>query len=216
MCNPVLLGVGGLIAGIGGAVVNYSAQQSQASAARSYQQQMYEATKAQAQRSLISQYSDLAVRQAQEDRKASQEIQAIARQALEARSRAYASSLEAGVAGVSIDNLMQEYVRREGEFITRTRQQNQAIQMQLQNQKWGLMAEAESRILGATPRPVEGPSALALGLNIAGSAADFFAIEENFDGVFGSIGLGGTRTMTSAGIPRSYGVDMRGDIGFMA
>lgn len=187
MCNPILLGVGGLIAGIGGSVVSYTGQQAQASDMRAYQQAMYEQTRVQATQSLVSQYGDLAVRQAQEARKASQEMQVIARQALEARAKAFASSLEAGVSGVSVQNLMTDYVRREGEFMQRSMTQSKEVIQQLQRQKMGLMAEAESRILGATPRPIAGPSALALGLNIAGSAMNFMAIEENFEGVFGSV-----------------------------
>lgn len=164
-----------LAASIGAPIASYAAQNSAANAQQQYQQQMYTANKQIADESLLSQYADISRRQQEEQRKAAQEINAISSQAQMARATARASAIEGGVAGLSVDALMNDYWRKESQYIDSTQQQLRGTLFQLERTKEGMRSEYQGRVLSATPQPVARPSVLATGLQIAGNSASFYS-----------------------------------------
>lgn len=191
MCHPIVFMAIASVASVAGTAVGYTTAQANAKAQRQYQDFIYEQNKAVTTASLVNQYAAINERQIEEQKKASQEISEVMRQAQQARATAYTSSLEGGVSGLSVDALLNDYARRESEFILRTQEQERAVTMQLQREKLGLGYDAYSRIIGATPQPIQGPSALAAGLSIGGQVTGFLGAEAPapdstmFDRIFG-------------------------------
>jgi hypothetical protein len=171
----VIAGIG-IAAGVGQSVVGYQAQKSQAEALARFQNEQYAATAKASRQALIQNYADLRARQAQESYKASQEIQAVALESMRAQSTARASALGAGVTGLSLQGLTDEYVRQQSLFVTATQYQQRAVQQQLYRQGLGARAQAESRTLAATPQPVATPSLAAAGIGAAASAASWLSL----------------------------------------
>lgn len=185
MCDPIIFAAVGAAASIGGAVVNYSAEQSQANAQRQYQSYIQKQTQELASANLINQFAAMNQRQVEEQRKASQEISEIAQQAREAKATAYASSIQSGVAGLSIDSLIDSYTARESKFIQRTQEQERNILNQLQREATGMSYQYTGQVVGATPAPISGPSGLALVARVGGAAFNFFGETDNFEYFFG-------------------------------
>lgn len=109
MCNPaaVLAVVGGLQAG-----VQYAGQRQQAKAQQQYQAQAAEAER---QRFLQEQTS-MRMRQAQEQEAVGRELEQVSRKSQAALARARVSAGEAGVAGASVQALMDDYMRQEAGY----------------------------------------------------------------------------------------------------
>jgi hypothetical protein len=162
-----------LLAGLATPIMGYITQSQMASSQSDYQNRMYSANQAIAEQSLASQYSDISRRQQEESKKASQEMQVIARQSAEARSAALVSSIEGGVSGLSVDSLMSDYYRKEADYLNVTQQQQRANLFQMEQAKMGARAEFQGRVLSATPQPVQKPSLLATGLSIGGNVGTF-------------------------------------------
>lgn len=160
-----------LVASIATPVMSHVAQQQQASAMEEHQRRMYEVNKEIADRALVSKYTMISKRQAEEQDVAAQEISKISRQARIARSMAAVSAAEAGVTGLSVDNLMNDYYRKEFDFMTATQQQLRGTLFQLDMSKKEAVSEYQGRVMGATPQPVAYPSALATGISVAGGVA---------------------------------------------
>lgn len=173
MCDPTIIGALTLAASVGGTVASYSAAQQQADAQRQYQQYIYEQNKKIASQSLVREYEATLARQNEEATKANQEVFEITRQAREAAARSYTQSVESGVAGLSVDALLDDVVRRESEFVFRTQQQQRNIFAQIQREQQSIASQYLNRIISGTPGPVTTPSALAAGLNIVGATTSF-------------------------------------------
>lgn len=138
----------------------------------------------------------VALRQQQEQAKATQEIEAVARRSLQASSTAYASAVDSGVLGKSLDAVMADYRRRELEFIDRTQRQTLANVYQLQVEKQGLQAQAQGRMMS-------GPNPWAVGMQAFGGAANVLA-NNNFATALGIRWDAGVRPAESYGRrPRS-------------
>ena len=164
-----------IVSGIGTPIYSYFAQQDAARQQSAYQNSMYAANKQIAEQSILSQYADVAMRQQQESEKASQEMSIIAAQAREARATALTSSMESGVSGLSVDNLMADYFRKESNALMTTQKQLKNTLFQFERTKEGLGAEYQARVLGMTPQPVEYPSIVATGLRAGGAAASIYS-----------------------------------------
>jgi hypothetical protein len=164
-----------IVSGLGTPIYSYFAQQDAANKQASYQNSMYAANKQIAEQSLLSQYADVSMRQQQEAEKAAQEMGVIAAQAREARSTALTSSMESGVSGLSVDNLMADYFRKESSALVTTQKQLKNTLFQFERTKTGLGAEYQARVLGMTPQPVEYPSIVATGLRVGGAAAGIYS-----------------------------------------
>jgi hypothetical protein len=158
-------------ASVAAPVMSYVGQQQAAEAQAEYQQNMYDMNKEIADQALASQYSGIAQRQSEEQRKASQEMQAISSQAAQARAIASASAAESGVSGLSVDMLMNDYFRKEYGFMTSTQEQLRGTLFQLEQGKKGAASEYEGRVMGMTPQPVAYPSLLATGIGVTGGLA---------------------------------------------
>lgn len=205
MCTPEIFAAVAAISSITGSVISFTTQSQAAAAQRQYQQQIYEQTKTLAEANLTQQFAAVTERQVEEQRKASQEISQIVQQARIARASAYASSLESGVSGLSVDALLDEYSRRESLFIQRTQEQERATLSQLQNEAFGLSYQATGAVVGRTPQPVSGPSALALAANVSSAAFNFFGDEDNFEFFFGGGGGGGSIQQSVTGGGSMFG-----------
>jgi hypothetical protein len=149
--------------GIAGAAVSYAGQQQNAKAQREYQDAVYKSTKESAN-------SAFSVQQTQERAQTAQAIDANNLQAAQARSTASVASAQAGAAGQSYDALLADFDRQQA-------MNNQTLLANADTRTLSYYAQRNDRIAGATPRPVESPSALALGLQIGQtafqSAADY-------------------------------------------
>jgi len=106
MCN---LALAGLALGAGSSALQFAGQRQQARQQRLFQQR---AAQAERQRALMEQRS-LRMRQAQEQEATAREIGEIARRAREARATATVSAGQAGVAGLSVDALLNQYTADE-------------------------------------------------------------------------------------------------------
>lgn len=178
MCEAGLIIAGiGIAAGIGSTAVGYTTQREHAKNVEEFQQRQYDATAASAKQALIRDYAALRERQQQESMKASQELQAIAQESRRGQATAQASALESGVTGLSIQGLLDDYVRQQSLFTVATQYQQRASQMQLYRSAQGAEAQAQNRILGAMPQPVAGPSALAAGLSAASTTASWLSLD---------------------------------------
>lgn len=107
----------------------------------------------------LQEVSSMRVQQRQEQVAAAQRMQESTRKAREARSTARVSASEAGVAGISVDALINDMTRQEAESRFATQQQLQmndvGRQMQLQNAGLGF-----SNNMLRINRPIEKPNLL--------------------------------------------------------
>ena len=116
MCEPISASTAIALAsaGVGAAssAVQYQGQRQQAKQQARYQQQAAEAER---QRALQEQ-SSIRMRQAQEQEATNRELGDVAMKAREAMSRATVSAGESGVAGASVDALIDDFTRQEAEY----------------------------------------------------------------------------------------------------
>ena len=139
---------------------------------RQYEQQM-EARRS-AQRSAQLQNYQLNLRQSQEQEATSQKLQRNRIEALEAQSKARVSAGEAGVSGLSVDNLYNDFFRQQAlsddaalQNLSYTTQQ---IGIEKERVRAGAMNQINS-VQGYIPTPINGPSILGSTLSGLGSVA---------------------------------------------
>jgi hypothetical protein len=137
MCDPVSIAVGSALGATGSAtavgMVGASTMLGVASSATSFigqrrmarQQARYQARAAEAERQrAMQEQSALQLRQAQEQEAANREMAEVALKSREALARTRTSAGEAGVAGASVEMLLDDYTRQEAAYrIGITRQQ---------------------------------------------------------------------------------------------
>ena len=157
MCNPIAIG---LALGGAQAVSQISGQRQMAKA---QEQAQANASKAERQR-YLQEVSSMRVQQGQEQVAAAQRINESAKKAREARATARVSAGEAGVAGLSVDALINDLTREEAEYSFATQQQTQmndvGRQMQLQNAGLGF-----TNNMLRINRPIEQPDYLGAALS---------------------------------------------------
>ncbi len=161
---------GSAVSAVAGPAMQYMGQQQQAK----YQEQLYEYNKTVAEGNAMSQYAAISRRQAEEQRRFGQEMGIIARRGAEARSTALVSSVESGVSGLSVDNLMNNYYRQQSEYLTTTQQQAKASMFQSEMAKQQARAGYQGQVLSAMPT-ASGGSPLALGLGVAGGLSGLYS-----------------------------------------
>lgn len=185
MCEPatISLALGGLAIATSAAtgIVSYIGQSQQASAQASYQAQLAQARNQEildnarlAQESYLQQAQQLNLRQQQEDEKASQQIQQTRLDAAQARATTRVATGEAGVAGLSVDNLLRDFYRQEDVFNESVRRNQIFSRLQTKADIKGLQAQAQGRIASVrpyTPEPVVRPNLLGTALQIVGNVA---------------------------------------------
>jgi hypothetical protein len=159
----------GLAVSAAQSVAGYAGQVQQANA----QNKAYVANAANANRAATAQYADTQMRMGQEQEAAAQQKQETARDARAARATALVTAGEAGVSGLSVAGLLQEFYGREGQFNANTDRNLQWTEQQLTNQMKGQQAQATDRINSV--QRAQRPSFLDAGLRILGAGVDSYA-----------------------------------------
>ena len=147
------------VAGIASPLMSYAGQRQQAKAQAAYQAQ---SAAAERQRALQEQ-SSIRMRQAQEQEATARELEQVSRKSQEALARARVSAGEAGVAGASVQALMDDYTRQEAGYRAATLRQQEmsALGTQLGLEQAGL---ASQQRLISINQPIDRPSFLTAGL----------------------------------------------------
>ena len=162
MCFPAIAAALPAISaglGAGSAILGYAGQRQQAKAQAAYQAQ---SAAAERQRALQEQTS-IRMRQAQEQEATARELEQVSRKSQEALARARVSAGEAGVAGASVQALMDDYTRQEAGYRAATLRQQEltGVGTQLGLEQAGL---ASQQRLISINQPIDRPSFLTAGL----------------------------------------------------
>ena len=161
MCLPLAAAIPLTLAGVGvaSAGLQYAGQRRQAQQQAAYQAQ---AAAAERQRALQEQTS-LRMRQAQEQEATARELEQVSRKSREALARARVSAGEAGVAGASVQALMDDYTRQEAGYRAAVLRQQElgALGTGLGLEQAGL---ASQQRLISIRQPISQPSLLTAGL----------------------------------------------------
>ena len=166
MCNPAALAiVGGLQAG-----VQFAGARQQAKTQAAYQAQ---AAAAEQQRALQEQ-SSIRMQQAQQQEATARELEQVGRKSREALARARVSAGEAGVSGVSVQALMDDYVRQQAGLQAATLRQQEltGVGTQLGLEQAGLASQ--QRLIGIN-QPINKPSVLGAVLQAGSQAMSGYA-----------------------------------------
>jgi hypothetical protein len=181
MCDPVSIAVGSALGATGSAtavgMVGASTMLGVASSATSFigqrrmarQQARYQARAAEAERQrAMQEQSALQLRQAQEQEAANREMAEVALKSREALARTRTSAGEAGVAGASVEMLLDDYTRQEAAYrIGITRQQEMRdVQTGLALTDAGYRTQMRQIEIN---KPIDKPSFLTGALNVAQS-----------------------------------------------
>ena len=157
MCNPIAIGLALGAASAGTQVIG------QRQMAKTQARVQANASAAERQR-YLQEVSSMRVQQGQEQVAAAQRINESAKKAREARATARVSAGESGVAGLSVDALINDLTREEAEYSFATQQQLQmndvGRSMQLQNAGLGF-----TNNMLRINRPIEQPNYLGAALS---------------------------------------------------
>jgi hypothetical protein len=163
MCNPaaVMAVVGGLQAG-----VQYAGARQQAKQQAAYQRQAQAAERQRFQQEQTS----MRMRQAQEQEAVSRELEQVSRKSQAALARARVAAGEAGVAGASVQALMDDYMRQEAGYRSALLRQQEmgALATGLGLEQAGFATQ--QRMISLS-QPIEKPSVLGAVLSGAQQAA---------------------------------------------
>ena len=187
MCDPISMAVVAVASG----AAQYQGARQQAKAQGRYQASASAAERAR----FLQEQTSLRMRQGQQQEATNRELGDIAMKSREAISRARTSAGEAGVAGSSVDALMDDYMRQEGNYRTAlTRQQ------EFQNINTGLaLSDAGYRTQNnqiGINRPINKPSFLTAALSTAGSAMSGYRTGLEIQNMRGNVGSA-TRTSSA-------------------
>ena len=153
-------------------VAGFVGQQQQAAAMAEYQQQMYDQNKEIADESAKNQYQGLSTRTYQEREAMALDIRNASRAAHEAMGTARVSSGEAGVSGISTEALLQDFERRQYEYVYGRERSQQFREQDFESKKKAIAGQQQGRILAMTPKPVEEPSYIGAALRIGSGYFD--------------------------------------------
>ena len=183
MCNPaaVMAVVGGLQAG-----VQYAGARKQAKQQEAYQRQAQAAERQRFQQEQTS----MRMRQAQEQEAVGRELEQVSRKSQAALARARVSAGEAGVAGASVQALMDDYMRQEAGYRGALLRQQElggiATGMGLEQAGFA----TTQRQIGIN-QPINRPSALTSFLQTATSAVGAYAMGSDLQSRMATPGTGG-------------------------
>lgn len=148
-----------VVSGFAAPLVSYAGQRQQAK-----QQARYQAQAAAAERQrFMQEQTSLRMRQAQEQEAVGRELEQVSRKSQEALARARVSAGEAGVAGASVQALMDDYVRQEAGYRAAALRQQElgGVATGLGLEQAGFATQ--QRQIGIA-RPIARPSLLTAGL----------------------------------------------------
>lgn len=152
MCLPALaaaapvIGMATSVAGLGLSAMQYSNQMGMMQAEAVAQNQYHEDNKAAANAAAATSYAHQQNRMVQEEAAASLEKQNLEAEGLAARSRANVAAGEAGVQGISVDALINDYYGQQGRHETALNQNQQMQRGYLMAEMDATQAQAVSRI----------------------------------------------------------------------
>lgn len=144
-------------------------------------QAVADATKRSAEAALAIQVSGENQRLVETRTSASNQKQRVAIDAAKARSRIRTASGEAGVTGVSVNNLLSDFFRQEANQNDAITQNVEFAENAAKNNIEGFRAGAQSRTTAALPNPVPRPSLFSTALRVGGAAFDSFNTFSDFD-----------------------------------
>ena len=215
MCVPILAPIGAALApaagpgiqtligasvvgGFASPLVSYAGQRKQAKQQAAYQAQ---ASAAERQRFLQEQTS-IRMRQAQEQEAVGRELEQVSRKSQQALARARVSAGEAGVAGASVQALMDDYTRQEGAYRSALLRQQElgAVATGMGLEQAGFATT--QRQIGIN-QPINRPSALTAGLQAISGGLSGYATGLDIAGRMGG-GGGGAPAGTISGRTASY------------
>lgn len=168
MCAPVAMAIASFAIGAAQTVVGFMGEQAAADA----QNQYYAENAKAARQATVNQYAHQQNRIIQERRAASQEKQNATVDALKARATAKTAAGEAGVSGLSVDALVQDFYAQEGRYSNSIDNNFQMTSDYLRSEMESTQAQGQSRINSvrrATP-----PSFLGAAIRIGATALDAF------------------------------------------
>ena len=199
MCDPISATL--VAASVGSNIAGFVGARQQAKQQAAYQAQ---AAAAERQRFMQEQTS-IRMRQAQEQEAVGRELEQVSKKSQEALARARVSAGEAGVAGASVQALMDDYVRQEGGYRAALLRQQElsgvGTGLQLEQAGFG----TQQRQIGIN-RPIARPSFLTAALSTASGALGAYGTGLQIGQMRG--GGGGT-----AGISQTTGGSYRGGSG---
>ena len=190
MCLP--LAAIGAIAGVASAGAGYIGQRQQAKAQAAYQAQ---SAAAERQRALQEQ-SSIRMQQAQQQEATARELQQVSRKSQEALARARVSAGEAGVAGASVQALMDDYSRQEAGYRAATLRQQElrGVGTQLGLEQAGLASQ--QRLIGIQ-QPISKPSLLVSGLQAVSGGLSGYAAGQDISSRMAGASTTGTTSAQS-------------------
>lgn len=170
-----------VVLSIASAAVSYMQQQQAAEAnARNQKAQMdaqdaaIKENAALANRAYMEKSKALQDRQSEMDAAAVAEEQDVSLQAAQARSTAVTAAGEAGVSGLSVNALLDDYTGQEARFRFQSRTNLEGQRSQTERELEGAQMEGQGRVQSMKPyqlQPVQYPSLLGAGLRIGAAAA---------------------------------------------
>tara|TARA_Y100000389_G_scaffold7640_4_gene7326 strand:- start:4783 stop:5418 length:636 start_codon:yes stop_codon:yes gene_type:complete len=193
MCDPATIGA---IVGVASAGAGYAGQRQQAKAQAAYQAQ---SAAAERQRALQEQ-SSIRMQQAQQQEATARELQQVSKKSQEALARARVSAGEAGVAGASVQALMDDYSRQEAGYRAATLRQQEltGVGTQLGLEQAGLASQ--QRLIGIQ-QPINRPSLLVSGLQAVSGGLSGYAAGQGISSRMAGTSTTGI-TQTTAGTYR--------------
>ena len=154
-------GLGSALA-IGSAVMSAQAQKGAARASRSAYNKGVDSSL----RALTKQYSQARTRQSQEEQKIADEIMNVSRERRQKQSLSKLSSLESGVMGQSIDQLLEDFERQELEFQTKQDKNFAMYSNNLDDQLFEMQIGTRDKIENMKAKVIAPPSFAATALQI--------------------------------------------------
>jgi len=169
MCTPLALGWASFALGAGSGVAQYAGQRQQAKAQAAYQAQSI----AMAQRKAAMQETVAIMERQQQEQAVAQEKGKVAKKGEAVQATATVAAGEAGVSGLSVQALMDDYIRQQAGQVAALTSQDKlyALRHGLNLEQIALASQQE--IMGLD-RPIDKPSKLGLGLGILSSGLSAF------------------------------------------
>jgi hypothetical protein len=194
MCNPAAIGA---VVGVASAGAGYAGQRQQAKAQAAYQAQSIAA----AQKKAAFQRTSQLLESQQKRLALAQETGKITKAAQEKLASATVSAGEAGVSGLSVQTLMDDYVRQQAGFqaAVTTQEKLYGLQTGMSLQQIGLASEQE--ILGLS-QPINRPSLLLSGLQAVSGGLSGYAAGQSISSRMGTPSPTGTLNVA----PRNIGL----------
>jgi len=146
MCIPALPAIG-----MGLSLLGSAGNMANSMATYEYQKEISERNAKLAKRAANSQYSQLGEKYYQEGVGLAAEGEKAAADANAARSRVNAAAAEAGVSGNSVEALLADFSRQEGNYLTALDTQRSFQKSELHYAKQGVRSGLEARLINAAP-----------------------------------------------------------------